>query len=36
MKMRLSKGTQLNMPPTDVIVVQFSEGDDEEGSIENV
>jgi hypothetical protein len=36
MKMRLSKGTQLNMPPTDVIAVQFSEGDDEEGSIENV
>ena len=36
MKMRLSKGTQLNMPPTDVIAVQFSEGDDEEGSIENI
>ena len=26
MKMRISKGTQLNLPPTDVIVVQFSEG----------
>jgi len=35
-KMRLSKGTPLNMPPTDVLVVQFSGAGDEEGSIENV
>ena len=36
MKTRLSKGTHLNMPPTDVIVVQFSEEDDEAGSTTDI
>ena len=36
MKVRLSKGTQLNMPATDVIVVQFTEELDETSSTENV
>ena len=35
-KMRLSKGTPFKMPPIDVIVVQFSEGDDETPSIEDL
>ena len=36
MKMRLSKGTHMQLPPTDVIVVSCSiEGSDETGSIED-
>ena len=35
-KVRLGKGTPFSMPPTDVIVVQFTEGDSEESSIEDL
>ena len=35
-KMRLSKGTPLDLPSIDVIVVQFSGVGDEEGSAEDV